>query len=351
MLSTDPQTKLRLRAMASGAGDALLNSFILLCFAVIGTIPWLVPVVVLAIAVVMNAIFAVLIGTGFSKRWSDPSLTGMQIFAGCAATLLAILLAPQIVYMFLLNLFVLLSFGSLYFSRRAFFLTWLLLSACLGICLWAVRDRLGIQVTNTAEWGLLWLVVVLSLGRFVNINTRVSRLRASLSEKNKALAAQATRDDLTGLWNRRKFMQSLQEEIERANRAGHRFTVAIIDVDHFKKINDTFGHLKGDAVLKEISQILSDTCRSADAIGRYGGEEFMLLMADTKTEPAVVALERMRRTVEQHDWRHMASGMRVTISIGTVEWQPGYSLPLLLGKADAALYRAKAGGRNQLCEA
>jgi len=334
--------------MAFGAGDAMLNSGILLCFAAVGTIPYLVPAVILAIALVMNAIFMVLIATGISKRWSDPSLTGMQIFAGCVATLLSILMAPQIVYMFLLNVFVLLSFGSLYFSRRAFFLTWLLLSLSLGACLWAVRDRLEIRVTNTAEWALLWAVVVMSLARFVSINDRVSRLRASLSQKNKALAAQAARDDLTGLWNRRKFMELLQEEIERANRSGRRFTIAIIDVDHFKNINDTCGHLMGDAVLKEISRILGESCRTTDAIGRYGGEEFTLLMVDTKTEQAVVALERMRRAVEQNDWSRMAPGLRVTISIGSVEWTAASSLPLLLGQADAALYRAKAEGRNQL---
>lgn len=334
--------------MAFGAGDAMLNSAILLCFAAVGTISYLVPAVILAIALVMNAVFMVLIATGISKRWSDPSLTGMQIFAGCVATLLAILMAPQIVYMFLLNVFVLLSFGSLYFSRRAFFLTWLLLSLSLGACLWIVRDRLEFRVTNTAEWALMWAVVVLSLARFVNINDRVSRLRASLSQKNKALAALAARDDLTGLWNRRKFMELLQEEIERANRSGRRFTIAIIDVDHFKNINDSHGHLMGDAVLKEISRILGESCRATDAIGRYGGEEFTLLMFDTKTEQAVVALERMRRAVEQSDWSRMAPGLRVTISIGSVEWTAAASLSMLLGQADAAMYRAKAEGRNQL---
>lgn len=348
MFSLDSQTRLRLRATAFGAGDALLNSSILLCYALVGTIPYLVPAVVLAIALVMNAIFMVLIGTGISKRWSDPSLTGVQIFAGCATTLLAILMAPQIVYMFLLNVFVLLSFGSLYFSRRAFFLTWLLLSLSLGACLWIVRDQLNIRVSSTAEWLLLWAVVVLSLARFVNINDKVSRLRASLSQKNKALATQAARDDLTGLWNRRKFMELLQEEIERANRSGHRFTLAIIDVDHFKRINDTYGHLMGDAVLKEISRVLGEACRTTDAVGRYGGEEFTLLMVDTRTEQAVVALERMRKAVEQNDWSRMASGLRVTISIGSVEWQVSSSLPQLLGQADTALYQAKAEGRNQL---
>jgi diguanylate cyclase (GGDEF)-like protein len=348
LFSLDPQTKLRLRATAFGASDAVLNSVILLCFAAVGTIPYLVPLIVLSIAVVMNAVFMLLIGTGISKRWSDPSLTGVQIFAGCSTTLLAILLAPQIVCMFLLNLFVMLSFGSLYFSRRAFFLTWLLLSVCLGICLWIVRDRLDIKVSNTAEWVLLWIVVVLSLARFANINTRISRLRTSLSEKNKALATLAARDDLTGLWNRRKFMELLHEEIERANRTGCSITVAIIDVDHFKRVNDTFGHLTGDAVLKEIGRILNESCRTVDAVGRYGGEEFTILLVDTAMEQAVVALERMRKLVEHHDWSRVSPDLHATVSIGTVEWEAALSLPLLLGKADAALYQAKAEGRNQL---
>jgi diguanylate cyclase len=333
--------------------DYAINLLILFGFAIVGTIPYRVPIRVAAVAVVFNALFIVGIFSGITRRFRDPSVTALQVFAACGINLLALLLAPQIAYMAVVNLFVLLSYGSLRFSLRAFFLAWLVLSAVLAVELRIVGPHVDIAAATGVEQLFFWLVVTAALGRFLAVNAEVSRLRAGLHERNKELAMMAekladlaSRDDLTGLWNRREFMRLLQEERKRAERHSERFCVALIDVDHFKHVNDRFGHLTGDAVLQELAQVFDHTRRMTDTLARYGGEEFILLLFDVDTDAAQHALERMRAGVEVHDWQRIATGLHVTISIGVAAWQPDEDVDQTINRADAALYHAKAAGRN-----
>jgi diguanylate cyclase len=333
--------------------DYAINVLILFGFAIVGTIPYRVPIRVAAVAVVFNALFIAGIFSGITRRFRDPSVTALQVFAACGINLLALLLAPQIAYMAVVNLFVLLSYGSLRFSLRAFFLAWLVLSAVLAVELRIVGPHVDIAAATGVEQLFFWLVVTAALGRFLAVNAEVSRLRAGLHERNKELATMAakladlaSRDDLTGLWNRREFMRLLQEERKRAERHSERFCVALIDVDHFKQVNDRFGHLTGDAVLQELAQVFDHTRRMTDTLARYGGEEFILLLFDVDADAAQHALERMRAGVEVNDWQRIATGLHVTISIGVAAWQPDEDVGQTINRADAALYHAKAAGRN-----
>jgi diguanylate cyclase (GGDEF)-like protein len=352
-VASDAQTQTRLRTTMFASVDYILTVLFLLGYAAAGIISYDVPLKIFLVSMLANAIFVAGIGSGMSKQLRDPSLTWPQVFAACVVDLLGLLLAPQIAYLFILNLFVPLSYGNLFFSGRMFLLIWLSLIAALGAILTLFGGAIDIALVTPVERGLFWAFVAVTLARFLMVNAAASRVRVSLQDRNKVLAATTTklvdlssRDELTGLWNRREFMRLLQEESRRALRSGTSFCVAVIDIDRFKRINDNFGHLIGDAVLHELGQLLDGTRRATDSVARYGGEEFTLLLVQAKLSTATLALERTRDRVMQHDWPNLAPGLRLTISAGIADWQPGETLLQVLNRADAALSEAKSAGRN-----
>jgi diguanylate cyclase (GGDEF)-like protein len=159
-----------------------------------------------------------------------------------------------------------------------------------------------------------------------------------------SLAAQATRDHLTGCLNRRAFDARLAEEVERSGRSGRPLSVLIVDVDNFKDVNDTLGHLGGDLVLEQVSAILIDGCRATDVVGRVGGDEFVIILPDTHLETAAALAERLRLQV-----RNLSTPVPVSLSIGGAEQTDAAETgDELLRVADAALYRAKKTGRDRV---
>jgi len=160
------------------------------------------------------------------------------------------------------------------------------------------------------------------------------------------LEIQATEDPLTGLANRRSFFERFHLERERSLRGNHSFSVLMIDIDHFKKVNDDHGHQVGDLVLKDLGSLLKNRSRKMDIAARYGGEEFVIVLPEIKKANAVMLAERLRKDVEQHSVT--CSGVRVscTLSIGVAQWRADESLEGLLGRADQRLYQAKGNGRN-----
>ncbi len=349
----DTKTRIRLRTTVFAAADYVVCIVILYAYAAAGTLSYSIPNQLLLVAIIFNAISIGGIGSGFTRRFIDPSITGLQVMAACGINLLGLLLAPQIAYLFLVNLFVPLAFAVLHFSQQAFLFAWMLLSACLGAVVWLVGGQAGIAVSSSTEVFIFWSVLVLAFGRFMAINAEVSRLRARLQHKNRELADAtlrlaelATHDELTGIWNRRKFMELLQEERTRAERSGSTFCVAIVDVDHFKLVNDRFGHPVGDEVLKELARLLQASMRSADRVARFGGEEFTLLLVDFNVDALPWAMDRMRELVERHDWQRVAPGLSLTVSAGVAAWRQGETVAQVLSRADTALYEAKDAGRN-----
>ncbi len=160
----------------------------------------------------------------------------------------------------------------------------------------------------------------------------------------------ATHDPLTGLANRRAFDERTAEEIGRANRYGRPLALVMVDVDHFKRINDTYGHPVGDEVLQTISAVLGSHRRANDLAARVGGEEFALLLPETEAEEARVVAERLRAAVEQQHILTRAGVVQVTISAGVSAWTGDIrTSSAFLASVDAALYQAKNGGRNQVC--
>jgi diguanylate cyclase (GGDEF)-like protein/PAS domain S-box-containing protein len=160
----------------------------------------------------------------------------------------------------------------------------------------------------------------------------------------------ANTDALTLLSNRRDFYQKAQQEIARCGRSGGSFSVLMLDVDHFKAVNDRFGHAAGDEVLRQLARHLQDTLRAVDSAARLGGEEFAVLTPDSPLEGAQWLAERVRQQLEAASVPWVNGGpLRFTVSIGVAQWQPGEDIDATLHRADSALYEAKQTGRNRVC--
>ena len=156
-------------------------------------------------------------------------------------------------------------------------------------------------------------------------------------------------DGLTGLYNRRQFEISLEQEYNRTKRHPSDFSLAILDIDFFKKVNDTHGHQYGDYVLKTVADLLKAAFRKTDLLYRYGGEEMVIIMPETNIEGAIIPVQRLRRMVEEYNFEYNGIKSKVTVSIGlTMNFQEFNSAAEILKSADEALYKAKETGRNRV---
>ena len=181
------------------------------------------------------------------------------------------------------------------------------------------------------------------LARIHEYSRQLEAQKTALEEANTQLLALATTDGLTGLRNHREFHAQMEHERERAARDGTALSLVLLDVDHFKQYNDTFGHPAGDEVLKALAGLLRGQARTVDLAARYGGEEFAVLLPRTDADGANAAAERLRVAVAEHSW----PARSVSISLGVATLWPGESPTLpLLDQADKALYHSKAVGRD-----
>lgn len=179
----------------------------------------------------------------------------------------------------------------------------------------------------------------------------LARLRSfcRLAKLTKELETISITDELTGLWNRREAMARLNDLCLRANRYQATFSCIMLDIDHFKRVNDQYGHATGDAVLKGVAGTLVKTVRDVDKVCRVGGEEFLVLCPETTADGARTFAERLRSAVERHEVECESQALRVTISLGVAEFRESMAGPDgILGVADEALYAAKNSGRNRV---
>ena len=174
---------------------------------------------------------------------------------------------------------------------------------------------------------------------------RVKQLHDALLDANRRLARQALTDDLTDLANRRHGARQLEREVALCVRHGRLLALARVDVDHFKQINDTYGHEAGDEVLTEVARRLAGAVRGGDELARWGGDEFVAILPDTDKSGAQRAAERLRTAVADAPIKAAGAALPVTVSVGWAHWS-GDTPDDLLARADRALYRAKDAGRN-----
>lgn len=183
----------------------------------------------------------------------------------------------------------------------------------------------------------------------VTLQRDLARKNAELERLNAEVKRLAVMDDLTHLYNRRGFFELGRQELIRARRFGKPLGAILIDIDHFKRCNDSHGHAVGDAVLREVAARCNQQLREVDVIGRYGGEEFVILLPETGLTGAVITAERLRQHVAARPIPTECGPFHVTISLGVAELNGAMSdLEALLGPADQALYEAKAAGRNRV---
>jgi diguanylate cyclase (GGDEF)-like protein len=185
-------------------------------------------------------------------------------------------------------------------------------------------------------------------GENARLLEELKHLNEELRTSNLLLEDLSRKDDLTGVYNRRFLMESLGLEAARAHRYGQPLSLAIFDIDHFKRVNDTNGHLMGDTVLRQFASTMQNRLRKTDVFGRYGGEEFAVIITATSLAPAAVLCEELRRIVETTPFGDGETSLSLTASAGVAEFKPGMDIDALMDTADRGLYRAKEEGRNRV---
>ncbi|MGH9562708.1 MAG: GGDEF domain-containing protein, partial [Terracidiphilus sp.] len=184
----------------------------------------------------------------------------------------------------------------------------------------------------------------------LHVGQRILDLQRGLLETREELRFRATHDALTGIANRAAILEALGREHSRHSREGGSFGIIMADLDHFKQVNDTYGHLSGDAVLKEASRRIASSVRSYDAVGRYGGEEFLIVVPSSDELNTIGLAERIRTAIESQPVSVDAGEVRITASFGVAvcSGEHHHDVMALINIADEALYRAKEQGRNRV---
>jgi len=208
---------------------------------------------------------------------------------------------------------------------------------------------LDVPVSSRSEVGYLTEVFNDMVARLRQGREELASINETLRQKNVELHEISITDSLTGLYNRKHLMETLDREVGRSQRHSHSFSLMVIDIDHFKKYNDTYGHLAGDEVLSRLASVFKKSIRSSDYAARYGGEEFIIILPEIGPEQGVEAAERICRKVEEEIFSGDGESIKVTISVGVASYpQNGEDAESVIRNADEALYEAKELGRNRV---
>lgn len=316
----------------------------------------------------INVVIFALIRSGFSTRWRDPALTVPQMMLGIVLITLLLNYSRELQGAMLAIYFMVMTFGVFALTRIQMILMSLFVLACyLAMVLWrwyfsdgGILFSITFGHFSILALGLFWFVYV--GGYISNLQHRVRRQRTVLEQQrthledtNRQLEGAlgrleeiAIRDPLTGLYNRRHFLERLEQELARAERTGQAFHVALIDLDRFKDINDRYGHNAGDEVLRRFADVARETLRKSDLMARYGGEEFIVLFPDGRVNDIVAVMDRLRNGFSALEYGEALRNSQVTLSAGIADWAPGETSDSLIDRADRALYQAKKDGRNRI---
>lgn len=348
--SQEEAQRLRLQRMVWGFGNQTCTMLIVAGLYGFGMLPGPRALEYALVIIAINALFVLLVKTGLNLRFRDPSMTAAQIIAPVwpAIYIMFFVTDPQARMAFLLMATGGLLFGMFALGRRGMLMvggmivfSYLVLIAALE-ALAPERVDLRVEAVIVFAYASV-LVMVAYLGSFI------AGMRDKLRQQNRRLAELATRDPLTHLPNRRSVMEQLAQEVCRAERRTpeqHALCISMLDVDDFKTINDTWGHDVGDAVLCRLSDTLQQIMREGDSVGRFGGEEFVIVLPETTPEAADAASERIRQTIAGLTFPELPEDTRITVSQGVVVHRVGETLKETIKRADAALYEAKNKGRD-----
>jgi diguanylate cyclase (GGDEF)-like protein len=336
----------------------VIDSFLLLIYAQVGAVPAIIVPAYGACGLLTIAANVALSESGFTERFKDHYFVTQQVLVSTTILLTFTYIAPEVGVMFLCTLFVVFNFASLRSTPMQTAMLWTAMA--LGVAgLFLLTDKpISIPHETYTERFATMSVFVLSIGRCMFLGIYSSSMRQSLYEKGVALKKAYKRieelaelDELTGSFNRRCIMRMLEEEISCAHRTGSSCSIALIDLDWFKRINDTYGHPTGDEVLRTFAISVFANIRSIDRFGRFGGEEFLLVLPGAPCEQAARIVDRLRAIIAELDWSAFSPGMRVTVSAGLATLRTDENPDAILARADRALYEAKAQGRNRIVSA
>jgi diguanylate cyclase len=354
LFTAEPHQRVRLQQALLAMGLMALSVLVFIYAARVARTPplWIAAWTVFSLGG-MLVVYALIRG-GVSRRWSDPSLTVPQMLFAISCGALAYGLTGPVRGATFPVLMVILMFGMFRVRTRVITAVAAYALGAFGVVMaWkAVTEP---QVYAPAqEWGHFAMLAAM-LPAVSLLTARVARLRLrdrlqrnDLAQALSRIQELATRDELTGLVNRRHMSLLLEQERQRGARSGRLFAVAMIDIDHFKAINDHHGHGVGDDVLRSLARQMPQTLRSTDIVARWGGEEFVVLLPESALGTARVALERLRGRVAATPMAHLSGvPIRITVSVGLAAHIAGESLQQTLERADRALYEAKAQGRNR----
>jgi diguanylate cyclase (GGDEF)-like protein len=350
MTTTETKQALRLRRFFMAVATYVFCAILGQVCAWLGYLPPWFPVWWAIGVAVVNGFFYFLLQSGQNLRFKDPSMTEAQLIFSMFAAMAIISVAREARGAFLIFLPVPMLFGALRLNfwqmARVGFIG-LLGYACVIAVNWhqqPERVKISLEILYLLSLASVMIFVCLMCGYISNIREKLSSAVATINEL-------ARRDSLTGLFNRRDLMEKLDIEMARCKRKLRSgLTLCLVDVDHFKSINDKFGHPVGDDVLKLCGTCLLDSVRTTDYVARYGGEEFVLVLDADSEDLALQTCERVRKQVEQIRVETLAD-FSISVSVGVAHLIEGESVAGLIARADLALYEAKANGRNCVCVA
>ena len=335
----DHEQIVRLRRYLIAAATSLTVVFLLGVCVLAGVLAWRPFAIAASVVLLSIAAFYFLFRSGLNRRARDPSLTVPMMFAAICVVTYALYHLGAERTSFLLIYPMIMFFGVFALGTRT-----LLLVGAFIMCAYALVVRLLVEQSAPLDPPAVELLRGLVLGTvlvwFSFMGGYVHDLRRRLRESGY--------DPLTGIYNRGRVLDVLAVEKNRCDRGAGPLCACLVDVDQLKDINDTLGHQAGDLALKCIAQSARDELRAIDFIGRYGGDEFLLVLTQTGLDGALECARRIRGRMDLSDCIGNDTRRRVTVSIGVTQLHQSESLQDLLGRADAALYRAKTAGRNRI---
>jgi diguanylate cyclase len=355
------RAQLRRRAWLKECGIIALsyavNGICLGLYSLTGTTHWSAGLAYVIPGWIVSGTIAVLIAQQYTVNFKDPSLATVQTVAAMVMGVVGMALYPEISFAYALFLFAVFLTPSYRMPMWQTNLAWLIVSLMSLVVTVGRGHTLHIPYDTHVEQLIAWLCFVVMLARCVllsviNTNgTNLLRQRGKqMVEKLAQIERMATYDELTGVLNRRSLLRILGEEQARTDRGGSTTSVAIFDLDHFKVLNDTLGHPAGDKALQLFAASVQNLTRTTDFFGRYGGEEFLMILTDPEPDPdlkkAERAVERIRAGLAGVDWSGVAPGFKLTYSAGVASYRLGETAQQLLSRADQGLYAAKNDGRN-----
>ncbi|HEU0202473.1 MAG TPA: GGDEF domain-containing protein [Burkholderiaceae bacterium] len=340
--------RLRLGMHALASSCYAMDALLLLLFAAADTITWTVATSFAAMLFVTCFGFYLLLRSSLPDRSRDHNLTAWHVGAASANQIIFLAVAPQLAFFYFLVLFNIFAFGAFRMSVRAGIVAWTAVAVASAAVVAAHGAAIALPIATPQEQTLVWLAFVVVLGRSVFLGFYGSGIRNELRRRHAALQASlkqieelASRDELTGVLNRRSLLALLDNLIADAARDGTTFSIALLDLDNFKDVNDEHGHAAGDEVLAAFARTATAMLRTTDRFGRYGGDEFMLVMPDTGADAAAAVVARLRAAFDSIDWAGVQPRLSLGPSAGVAEFHAGDDAAALLHRADAALYGVK----------